>query len=756
MEKKLAESEEMFRKMSEQTLIGLAILQNNKFEYVNKTFSDTIAYSIEEILSWKSGEYLNSIHPDDRDRMIEQTPKFFSGEYDQKQNNLFRALKKNGEVIWLVTNAGLISYKGAPALLISQMDVTESKKAEDLLRKSEENYRLISENANDLISVFNDKFEYEYINEQVFMKVLGYSKNDLIGKTTLHIIHPDDLKETILTSSKILRKKEGTHQVRFKHRDGSYKWLEITAKNFVNSKGEKKTINISRDITERKRAEQKLKESEDKYRNLFETSPYAIALMDMTGKILDCNSREEEILGYKKDELIGLDFRDLKNVHQKYLPLVLNGFKTLLKGEVPKPQEIQIYKKNGSLIWVYLQASLVKLENETLIQLLTQDITNIKEADIKLKESEVQFRTIAEQTFLGIAILQDNQIKYANEVLAKILEYSLEELSGMSMDYLGEKVFHPDDLPDQMERVRLRRRYGEDSVTPFSTYRMFTKTGELRWIEDYTKVIMYQGKEALLASVMDITEKKKAEEKLKESEEKYREAYNRAEFYKDLFAHDISNILQNILSAMELNKLLLDNPERLKDMQTNLDVIRDQVNRGAMLVSNVRKLSQLEEYKKSIKPIEIMRKIKNTIIFIKNSYQNRDIDIQVESVNKEVYIQANNLIQDVFENILINAVNHNINPKVKIIVKLSREDLEDIKCYKIEFIDNGLGIEDVRKDAIFERAYNEDKSVSGMGLGLSLVKKIIESFNGKIWVENKVEGDYSKGSNFIILIPSEI
>jgi len=186
-----------------------------------------------------------------------------------------------------------------------------------------------------------------------------------------------------------------------------------------------------------------------------------------------------------------------------------------------------------------------------------------------------------------------------------------------------------------------------------------------------------------------------------------------------------------------------------------LNIIKDQVNRGAKLVSNVRKLSQLEEYKKSITPIEIMNTIKNTIKFIKDSYQERDIDIQVDSISKEVYIQANNLIRDVFENILINAVKHNINPKVEIIVRFSREVFEKIHYLKIEFIDNGVGIEDARKETIFQRAYNEDKSISGMGLGLSLVKKIIDSFNGKIWVEDKVKNDYSKGSNFIILLLEE-
>ena len=74
---------------------------------------------------------------------------------------------------------------------------------------------------------------------------------------------------------------------------------------------------------------------------------------------------------------------------------------------------------------------------------------------------------------------------------------------------------------------------------------------------------------------------------------------------------------------------------------------------------------------------------------------------------------------------------------------------------KLEFIDNGVGIDNIRKEKIFERAYNEIRSVSGMGLGLSLVKSIIDSYDGQIWVENRVSDDYSKGSDFVILIPND-
>lgn len=120
---------------------------------------------------------------------------------------------------------------------------------------------------------------------------------------------------------------------------------------------------------------------------------------------------------------------------------------------------------------------------------------------------------------------------------------------------------------------------------------------------------------------------------------------------------------------------------------------------------------------------------------------------------KKLFVKANDLLIDVFENILINAVKYNERPIVEILIKFSKIKKEGSKFLKMEFIDNGNGISDDQKEIIFERAYRADKSTSGMGLGLSLVKKIISLYNGEIWVEDKVQGDYSKGSNFIIIIP---
>ncbi|MFX1363021.1 MAG: ATP-binding protein, partial [Promethearchaeota archaeon] len=93
---------------------------------------------------------------------------------------------------------------------------------------------------------------------------------------------------------------------------------------------------------------------------------------------------------------------------------------------------------------------------------------------------------------------------------------------------------------------------------------------------------------------------------------------------------------------------------------------------------------------------------------------------------------------------------------IEIVIKVLKTQIDNVNYAKIEFIDNGQGVADIRKEEIFQREIKEDSDISGIGLGLSLVKKIIQSYNGQIWVEDRVKGDYTKGSVFMLLIPENL
>ncbi|MBD3337548.1 MAG: GHKL domain-containing protein [Candidatus Lokiarchaeota archaeon] len=230
-------------------------------------------------------------------------------------------------------------------------------------------------------------------------------------------------------------------------------------------------------------------------------------------------------------------------------------------------------------------------------------------------------------------------------------------------------------------------------------------------------------------------------------------ALDSAKLYKDLFAHDVNNILQTIQSAADLLSMKLNKLEADEDINNYLRIINEQINRGARLVSNIRKLSDVEEKEIKVKPIDYKSVLKNAIGNIKRSYQNKSIEIKLDEINDSFRIKANSFLQDVFENILTNAVKYNERDTVKIQIEISKQMKNDISYVKFEFKDNGIGIPDKFKDTIFERSKTFDQSRTGMGIGLSLVKQVLEHYQGEIWVENRIEGKPSKGSNFVLLIP---
>ena len=238
---------------------------------------------------------------------------------------------------------------------------------------------------------------------------------------------------------------------------------------------------------------------------------------------------------------------------------------------------------------------------------------------------------------------------------------------------------------------------------------------------------------------------------MQEIENVYQNAYYRTKCLKGLFIHDISNLFQIISNSIELCESLLKDEENKEDIAEYFRLIAQQLNRGKKLIRNVRNLSELEEYEMPLAPVEVFSKLRSAISFTRISFPKKDFDIKVVSDYGNLYTMANELLSEAFENIITNSINYNKNNVVQIEVLISVIDIHYKNYIKIEFKDNGIGIDDARKDLIFQET--QSRHSKGMGIGLSLVAKLIELYGGNIWVENRIRGDSTKGSNFIILIP---
>ena len=288
---------------------------------------------------------------------------------------------------------------------------------EQMLKVSEEKYRLIIENINDLISIIGLHFKFEYINENSLTKLLGYTSKEIIGRSCLDFVHPKDKDIAIEALTTKFRTRMSAIELRIKHKDGNWIWFEFRGQTFRNKEGVLNTLIISRDISDRKSAEKR-------YKNLFENSPNAVLLINFKGIVIDANSTTKKLFGYEKEEFLDKPINNLTDIFPQE---VKHFFKLIFRAsfskDFPKPIEFQVKIKSGNLIWVILQASLIKQNTESLIQFIFQDITEKKKGELiteKFKEEleiEVKKRTkelndaLDQQKLYLDQIVKSSQIK---------------------------------------------------------------------------------------------------------------------------------------------------------------------------------------------------------------------------------------------------------------------------------------------------------------------------------------------------------
>ena len=240
---------------------------------------------------------------------------------------------------------------------------------------------------------------------------------------------------------------------------------------------------------------------------------------------------------------------------------------------------------------------------------------------------------------------------------------------------------------------------------------------------------------------------------MQEVESIHQDAYFRTNCLTGLFIHYISNLFQTISNSIELCESLLKEEVKAGDIMDFFQIIVQQLDQGKKLVRKFRNLSELGEFEVPLALVEVFSELRSAINSTHISFPKKNIDIKVKSAHKNLYIMANELLSEIFENIITNSINYNNNKVIQIEVLISVIYINNKNYVKIEFKDNGIGIDDNRKKIIFQETHLKTRHSKGMGIGLSLVAKLIKLFGGDIWFENRIKRDSSKGSNFIIIIP---
>ncbi len=481
----------------------------------------------------------------------------------------------------------------------------------------------------------------------------------------------------------------------------------------------------------------------------------AVIATDKEGKILFLNSVAESLTGWSGNDAVGLPLEKVFNIiNEDTLEKVENPVSTVIKtGKVVGlANHTLLINKKGKKIPIDDSGAPIQNEEGDIIGvvLVFRDISERRQARQTIQKAEEDYKKLFNSMVAGFAhhkVIFDDNGKPIDYIFLEI-NPAFEKFTGLQGDLiLGKTVTEaiPGIKDSDFDWIGY---YGEVSLTgERKSFEQFFEP-----LDKWYSVEVYSSERGYFTVIFtDITRIKKTEQKLTNSERKYREAYNRGQFYKDLFAHDINNILQNVLSSVDTILLANEKPEGKEISDDMLKIITEQVNRGAKLVTNVRRLSEIDDTKIILRDIESFDLLEKAVKYIEESYKDKTLKITIDSENRLYNVYANELLLDVFENILINAVKHNDNTEIEIIIKITKEKKDNRNFAKFEFMDNGIGIQDERKQIVFERTNRI--SFNGMGLGLSLVNHIINKFEGFVWVEDRVKNDYTKGSNFAILIP---
>jgi len=686
----------------------------------------------------------NYIPENVREQVKKDFNRILSGEIEPLENYENAVITKNGKKRIIAWHNHILKNKAGQIIgtLSSGLDITERKQAERELQLERDNFLNIFNSMEDRVYIVNQNYDIEFVNPSFIkefrqfegMKCYKYfeDRNEICPRC----------KNKEIFQGKTVR----GEWFSFKNK----KTYDVIDTPLKNPDGSISKLGIFRDETDKKQAEAKLKESEKNFRkqslflnNILEslTHPfYVINVKDYTIALANITASSE-----------GLE------LGQYCYSLTHNNDKPCEApckcpiDEVKKTKRACVvehshYDKEGNEKIYEIYGYPILDESGNVVQMIEYalNISDRKKAEQKLIESEEKFRTIAERTLMGILILQDNQVKYINEALLNLFEYSQNEILNWETDDLT-KLIHLEDLSIFREYLE-HLRSGDKSYKPYYSYRVYTKSGKIKWIDQFSKEIQYKGRSAELVTIIDITEKKEAEQELIKLHNMKSELLRRT-------SHELKTPLVSIKGFSDL--LLELHRNKLDDyVIRTIEQIRRGCNRLESLVNDMLKTSELEsgtiELKKSKEDLSLLIKI--CVSELEGLSELRNHTIKLEISDNLICSFEKKQIYNVISNILSNAIKYTpYNGKIEVKSEINNSFII------ISIKDNGLGFTEEEKTQIFKQfgkieRYGQGYDVisEGLGLGLYISKKIVELHSGEIWVESEGRDE---GSTFYFSLP---
>jgi len=723
---------------------------------------------VDETKELNPAKVFEFIHPDDRNWVVEQLKKKQSGSTDYITNYQYRIINKSGEIKWLDNFSKTIEYMGKPADLVTVLDITDRKKAEQELKESEEKFRTITEHSSiGIIIIQDDKVKYvnkamSDINEFTLDEMKEWSPKELIIN-----IHPEDRKQAI-EYMKSRQTGDFTLPAYSSYRaitkGGKIKWIDSYSKS-ITYLGRFADLALITDVTEQNLARQELKESEEKYRSLFENMNAGFAfhevLVDDNGKPIDyryleVNSQFEKLTGLKVNDMIGKTVTEvLPGIENDPADWIGKFGNVGLTGE---PLTVEDYTEALDR-WYKVSGYSPK---KGFFAVTFSDITDRKRAEKKLKESEEKYRHLFENSPFSIVLLNDEgKIIDTNPKTTELFGYKKEDL--VDKNYLNLMDIFPEETIPGLRLVQDLMSKGEPSnpITKPQITKIYNKEKKAMWVASELSTVNISGELMILAIIQDITEKKLAEEKLKESERilrqqniELKELDRLKTDFISIAAHDLKTPLISVGGYVDL--ILLREKGLKEEVKEDLNRVLNNVYRLDRYINRLLDVMKIEA-----KKVELVKREENihTIIIdclsdLEFQISQKDLTVNVD-ISKNLNMSVDNFrISQAFLNLLSNAVK--FTPKNgKIDISINEED--ERVLFKIKDSGKGLTPEEIQK--LFGKFVTSEQGVDGYstfdkgsGLGLYIARGFIEAHGGKIWVESKGR---DLGAEFIFTLPKQ-
>jgi PAS domain S-box-containing protein len=513
---KCTSDDELFKTLSEELPVGVCVMQDGKFCYVNNTFPLAIGYTVDELAGRDS---LEIVVPEDREIVKENTIKMLKGELRSPYQ--FRVTCKNRSIAWVMGTVKSIQYYGRPAVLGNYMEITERKQIEDARRKADAEKSAFLDEAP--VSIVHTDLEgrITYINKR-FESESGYRREEIIGKRGLQLDwFPASTKKYF--AERLAARLEGSPpkhwETQFKCRDGRWIWIELEGKILRRSEVPAGFQIIATNITERKQAEEALRRSEERYRTILEEIGDGYFETDLTGDFTFVNGAQARLLGYSKEEIIGMNFRaftpgdNVKRVFEAY-----NGmYRT---GEPLCDLPAEVIRKDGSHGFAETSAFPIRNDNGEIVGFrgIRRDITEHRQAQEALRESEERYRALFDRS-LDCVYIHDFEGNFldANETALRLLGYERKDIP--HLDFAS--LLSEDQFPKALATLQELRDTG--AQTQVNEFRVKRKDGSFVDLETIAAVIYHNGRPYAIQGIgRNVTESNRVREALEKSEERYR------------------------------------------------------------------------------------------------------------------------------------------------------------------------------------------------------------------------------------------